>query len=317
MVDTRALRIVFFGTPDFAVPTLEALLGSSHRVVGVVTQPDRPRGRGQKVSDAPVKARASTAGLPVLQPARLSDAGFLHDLTAFEADLGVVAAYGKILTDAVLAIPRHGLLNVHASLLPKYRGAAPVHRAVINGDPITGVTIIRVVKALDAGPMLASRERPIGPEDTSQDVERDLAVVGASLLVEVVDDLVGGSLRPVEQEERAATYAPRLTRADGVIDWTCSPLAIHNLIRGLHPWPHAHTFYRGGRLIIRRSQVGSRRDGSSSGTILDAGECLEVAAGGGVLRITEIQEEGGRPLTASQFLAGHRLVAGERLTSRP
>jgi methionyl-tRNA formyltransferase len=174
MVAASPLRIVFFGTPEFAVPTLDALLGSRHPVVGVVTQPDRPRGRGQKISAAPVKARALAAGLPILQPERLKDPAFVDALAALHADLGVVAAYGKILTDAVLAMPRLGMVNVHASLLPRYRGAAPVHRAIIAGERETGVTIMRVVRALDAGPMLTTVRRPIGPDETSDEVERDL-----------------------------------------------------------------------------------------------------------------------------------------------
>ncbi|HEY6212407.1 MAG TPA: methionyl-tRNA formyltransferase, partial [Vicinamibacterales bacterium] len=178
------LRIVFFGTPQFAVPTLDALLGSRHAVVGVVTRGDKPRGRGQKVSDAPIKARALEAGIPVLQPERLADTAFLDQLRALDADLGVVVAYGRILTDTVLAIPRLGLVNVHASLLPKYRGAAPVHRAITAGETETGVTIMRVVKALDAGPMLARAARPVGPDETSDEVEPDLASIGAALLVD-------------------------------------------------------------------------------------------------------------------------------------
>ena len=178
MVGAARLRLVFFGTPDFAVPTLDALLRSRHRVVGVVTRADRPRGRGQKTSEPPVKARAIAAGLPVLQPERLKDEGFLAAFAAFNPDLIVLAAYGKILTDAVLATPRLGVLNVHASLLPSYRGAAPVHRAVLNGDRETGVTIMKMVKALDAGPMLAAVRHPIGPDETSEDVERALGQIG-------------------------------------------------------------------------------------------------------------------------------------------
>ena len=200
----KNLRIVFFGTPAFAVPSLDALLGAApHTVVGVVTQPDRPRGRGQKLSDAPVKARALDAGLPVLQPERMRDEAFVHSLTSWNADLGVVAAYGKILTDAILAVPRLGMINVHGSLLPRYRGAAPVHRAIIDGEIATGITIMRVVKALDAGPMLAKDHRPIGPEETSEEVERDLAKIGARLLVAVVDQIARGNGREEIQDERA------------------------------------------------------------------------------------------------------------------
>ena len=201
------LRVVFFGTPDFAVPSLDVLIGSSHPVVAVVTQPDRPRGRGQQTSAAPVKARALAAGVPVLQPERMRDPAFLGALQAVRADLGVVAAYGKILTDAVLAVPHLGLINVHASLLPKYRGAAPVHRAVIAGERETGVTIMRVVKALDAGPMLAKVSIGIGPNETSAEVERDLARHGAALLVKVVDGLADGGTTGTQQDESGVTYA--------------------------------------------------------------------------------------------------------------
>src|SRR5581483_4358437 len=212
MVDAPRLRIVFFGTPAFAVPTLDALIASRHPVAAVVTQPDRPRGRGHKVADAPVKARAAAAGIPVLQPERMKDPALLAQLRALHADLGVVAAYGRILTDDLLAIPRLGMINVHASLLPKYRGAAPVHRAVIAGESETGVTIMRVVKALDAGPMIASATRPIAPDETSDVVERDLAQIGARLLVAAVDDLAAGRASETPQDDTAATYAHRLTK---------------------------------------------------------------------------------------------------------
>ena len=330
------LRIVFFGTPAFAVPSLDALLAATpHKVVGVVTQPDRPRGRGQKTSDAPVKARGVEAGLPILQPERMKDPAFLDALTALNADLGVVAAYGRILTDAILAIPRLGMINVHASILPKYRGAAPVHRAVIAGDTSTGVTIMRVVKALDAGPTIVKEHHRIGPDHTSDEVERALAQIGARLLVAVVDLMARNNAAEWPQDEAQATYAPRLTKEDGVIDWTCSAARLHNLIRGLHPWPHAFSFIQGRRVILRRSALetpgpegpflhspNARRSGvvgrvlsdpPDPGTILEAdGDRLVVATGDGVLRITEIQAEGKRPMTAREFLAGHRLAAGER-----
>jgi methionyl-tRNA formyltransferase len=318
MVAGEILRVVFFGTPEFAVPTLEALLRSRHKVVGVVTQPDRPRGRGQKTSAAPVKARALAAGLPVLQPERLKDPAFLDRLTALGADLGVVAAYGRILTDAVLAMPRLGLLNVHASLLPRYRGAAPVHRAVIAGERETGVTIMRVVKALDAGPMLSTVRRPIGPEDTSDEVERDLSRLGAELLVSTADDLASGKSHEAPQAEAAATYAHRLTKDDGVAVWSWPAGRLHNLVRGLHPWPHAFTFHHGHRLILRRSAVVALPSDEPPGTILEAsGDDLVVATGAERLRLLEIQLEGKRPMHVREFLAGHRLAPGERFSTNP
>ena len=312
------LRIVFFGTPTFAVPTLDALLGSRHTVAGVVTQPDRPRGRGQRPSDAPVKARARDAGLPILQPLRMRDPAFLEALGAFGADLGVVAAYGRILTDAILATPRLGMINVHSSLLPRYRGAAPVHRAVIAGETLTGVTIMRVVQALDAGPIHARVQRDIDANETSEELERDLARLGADLLVRVVEAIAGGNVYERPQDEAEATYAHRLTKEDGVIDWSWPASRIHNLIRGLHPWPHAFSVVGGKRLILRRSIVEKPGTAMPPGTIAEAdGDRLIVATGDGVLRLLEIQAEGKRPMNIREFLAGHRLAAGECFITPP
>lgn len=311
MVDHGSLRIVFFGTPAFAVPTLEALLGSRHSVVAAVTQPDRPRGRGQKTSDTPVKACAASAGLQILQPDTLKDGSFAAALTGLDADFGVVAAYGKILTDAVLRAPRLGMLNVHASLLPRYRGAAPIHRAVMAGERETGITIMRVVKALDAGPMLAVARRPIGPDETSDEVERDLARIGAGLLVATIERLLEGGLAEVEQVESEATYARRLTKDDGLVDWALPAERIHNLIRGLHPWPHAFTLLDGKRYILLRSTASSERADAPPGTIVEAdGDRLRVAAGSGVVNVLELQAEGKRPMSAREFLAGHPLRTG-------
>ncbi len=316
MVDA-SLRIVFFGMPLFAVPTLDALLASRHRVVAVVTQPDRPRGRGQRIADAPVKARAVAADLPVLQPDRLRDPAFVPQLRGFDADLGVVAAYGKILTDDVLASPRMGMINVHASLLPKYRGAAPVHRAVIAGDTETGVTIMRVVKALDAGPMLAKVHRPIGDDETSATVEGGLARLGATLLVETVDGLAAGRVTETPQDDASATYAPRLTKDDGIVDWSRPAIAIHNQIRGLHPWPHAYSYVNGRRLILLAARW--QTDGRHvPGTVVEArGDRLAVATGDGVLQLLQVQPEGKRPMPSRDFLASRPLAAGDRFTPAP
>ena len=314
MVAAVPLRVVFFGTPGFAVPTLEALLKSRHQVIGVVTQPDRPRGRGQKLSDAPVKRVAVEAGLPVLQPDRLGDAAFLDQFVSLGADLGVVAAYGKILSERILGVPRLGMVNVHASLLPAYRGAAPVHRAIIAGELETGITSMRLVKALDAGPMLSSVRRPIGRNETSEEVERDLAGLGAALLVSTLDDLASGRSREIPQDDSRATYAHRLTRADGAIDWTQPAGHLHNVIRGLHPWPHAYTFLGGHRFILLRSDWSMEpAAGAAPGVVLQAdADTLAVATGSGTLRILQIQPEGKRPLSVREFLAGHRVAAGER-----
>ncbi len=318
MVSGTGLKVVFLGTPQFAVPTLDAILASSHTVVGVVTQPDKPRGRGQKETDAPVKARARERGLPTLQPATLKDPAVHEQVTALGADIGVVAAYGKILSQAVLDIPRLGMINVHASLLPRWRGAAPVHRSVIAGDAVTGVTIMRVVKALDAGAMLATVERAIGPDDTSDEVERDLGTLGAALLVQTLDRLALGPVEELPQDEAGVTYAHRLTKDDGIVDWTRSAAAIHNQIRGLHPWPLAFSYIDGQRLILRRSTWSSEAVTAEPGTIVAAhGDELRIATGAGTVLVTELQAEGRRASRTRDFLAGRKLAPGLRFTAQP
>ena len=247
--------IAFFGTPQFAVPTLEALIASRHQVALVVTQPDRRRGRGQKVTDAPVKAAARAHGIPVYQPDRLRDPEVTETLRAYAPDAGVVAAYGKLIPAGLLSLPRLGMVNVHASLLPKCRGAAPVHRAIINGDTETGVTIMQVVEALDAGDMLAKSVRSIGLDETSEAVERTLADDGARLLLDVLNQIEAGTARAEPQDPAASTYAPRLTKEEGLIDWTLSARQIHNRVRGLYPWPHAYSFLNGQRVILLETKV--------------------------------------------------------------
>jgi methionyl-tRNA formyltransferase len=305
--------VVFFGTPQFAVPTLRRLLDSTHSVAGVITQPDRPRGRGQKITHAPVKALALERGIPVYQPDRLKPPEVADTLRGWQADLGVVAAYGRIIPEHLLTIPRLGMINVHASLLPKYRGAAPVHRAVINGDSQTGVTIMRVVKELDAGGMFAKVTRPIRPDETSDVVETALSEMGAELLVTVVDQLMSGTAREEPQDDARATYAPRLTKEEGLIDWTRSASEIHNRIRGLYPWPHAYTFFKATRLIVLRSEVATTgATAASPGTILRVtSEAIHVATGDGELAMRDVQPEGRRAMRAHDFLLGHRLAAGE------
>jgi len=310
------LRIVFFGTPQFAAPTLERLLGSRHAVVGVVTQPDRPRGRGQHVTDAPVKALATGKGLPVVQPARLRDPQVEDLLRQWQPDLGVVAAYGRLIPDHLLALPRLGMINVHASLLPKYRGAAPVHRAVMAGETQTGVTIMRVIRELDAGGMFAKITRAIGPDETSVDVERDLATMGAKLLVQVVDDMAAGAAHEEPQDDARATYAPKLSKEEGLIDWSHPAQAIHDKVRGLYPWPHAHTFIAGARIIVLRTRVDAAVGSPQvPGTVCRVSrDSLHVMAGDGrILAIEQLQPEGKRPMDVRDFLAGRPLASGRRL----
>lgn len=317
MANEPRLRIVFFGTPAFAVPTLEGLLRSRHPVVGVVTQPDRPRGRGHIVQHSPIKAVALTHPLPVWQPDTLKDDAFLSLVRSAAPDLGVVAAYGKLLPDVLLAIPRLGLINVHASLLPRYRGASPIQRAVLAGDTETGVTIMRVVSALDAGASLAQRRHPIGPDDTSGDVEQALAAIGGALLCETVDRLATGAVREAPQDDAQATYARRMRKDEGLIDWSLPAPAVHNHVRAMQPWPGAFSFLHGERLMIRRTRPAAPID-AAPGTIVEADrDVLRIAVGGrSSLRVLELQPEGRRVMTTRDFLAGRRLEVGARFNGR-
>jgi methionyl-tRNA formyltransferase len=247
MVTPDTLRIVYFGTPAFAVPTLRALLDSRHDIVALVSQPDRPKGRGQHLQPTPTRQLAESRGVPVLQPSRLKEDGFLQSIRDLRPDLGVVAAYGRILPDALLEIPRFGIINLHASLLPAYRGAAPVHRAVIAGDRETGVSIMRVVKELDAGPVFATARTPIEEDQTSVDIERILAELGAPLLVDVVDHISAGRAVEVPQDHERATHAPKITKEEGRIDWSLPAAAVHDLVRGLQPWPMVSIWIEGVR----------------------------------------------------------------------
>jgi methionyl-tRNA formyltransferase len=313
------MRIVFFGTPHFAVPTLQTLLTSRHAVCGVVTQPDRPRGRGQRVSESPVKALAGAKGLPVLQPDRLRDLTVADALRAWGPDLGVVAAYGKLIPESILALPPHGMINVHASLLPKYRGAAPVQRAVIDGEHETGVTIMRIEKMLDSGPMLAKVRRPIGPDETADVIERDLAVLGAALLLDVVDRIEAGTVQQELQDFMICSYAPKVTRSDGLIDWTLPASYVHNRVRGLYPWPHAYTYLGDTRLIVLKTRVEPSPTDAQPGTVVDVTrDAIHVATGHeGRLALERVQLDAGRPMAVRDFLAGHPVAPGAFFTGSP
>lgn len=328
----NTLRVVFFGSPAFAVPSLEALLREGWPVAAVTTQPDKARGRGLKPSPGPVKAVALSHGIPVLQPERLKTEEFLSEIARLAPDLGVVAAYGKILPQALLDIPRLGMVNVHASLLPRWRGASPVHRAVMAGDPETGVCIMRVVKELDAGGVFSVARRAIGPDETSEEVERDLAVLGAQLLVSTLPALASGSASETPQDERGVAYAPRLTKEEGLIAWEADAAAIHNQVRGLHPWPHAYTYLDEARVIVLRTALPapSSWDSASAGlkspprpalpgeVVGVEGDRLVVAAGNSsLLHVLQLQAEGRRALSGRDFSAGARLKAGKRFGTWP
>lgn len=313
------LSVAFFGTPAFAVPTLDALHRSTHRVAVVVTQPDRPRARGQRVTPSPVKAYAEAHGLPVLQPTRLRDDDVMGALAATGAEIGVVAAYGKILPQRLLDWPSRGLINVHASLLPRWRGAAPIHRAVIAGDAITGVTIMRVVAALDAGPMIDRVETPIGPDETSEALETRLATLGAELLVKTVDRLALGPVEETPQDDALATYASRVERRESQVDWMRPAAAIHNQIRGLQPWPLAAVLFHGRRVLLRQSQVAHDRAVDVEPGVVSRVEpdAIEIAARPGAVRILRLQIEGRPAVDTRAFLNGHPVRVGDRFDPLP
>jgi methionyl-tRNA formyltransferase len=312
MVTGQVLRIIYFGTPAFAVPTLQRLLASRHTVASVVSQPDRPKGRGHHLVPTATKEVAIAHAVPVLQPERLREDAFLRAVADLQVDLGVVAAYGRLLPETLLDIPRLGMINVHGSILPRWRGAAPVHRAVIEGDTETGVTIMRVVKELDAGAMFAIARRPIGPDETSVEVERDIAEMGARLLVETVEALADGRAIETPQPAEGVTYAPKLTKAESAVAWTEPAARIHNLVRGLQPWPLVAARLGDLRVLVHRTELASRSSDQPAGTILRAeGDDLEVVAGDGkIIRILELQPEGRRVMRAREFLAGRRIPAG-------
>lgn len=312
------LRIVYFGTPAFAVPTLQKLVQSRHPVVGLVSQPDRPKGRGQRVQITPTKQVATAHGIPVLQPERIRDPAFLESINALRPDLGVVAAYGRIIPDALLNAPRLGMINVHGSILPKYRGAAPVHRAVIAGETETGVTIMRLVSELDAGPTFAVRRRPIGEDETSTEVEQALAMLGADLLAEVVEDIAAGRAVETPQDDRQATLAQKLTKAEGRIDWRLPARSLHNLVRGLQPWPLAAARLGDERILIHRTRLpsGAACAGTSEPGAITATPAHEIVVMAGdrqPLQVLQLQPEGSRVMSAREYLLGHPIPAGARL----
>jgi len=317
------LRIVFLGTPDFATPSLRALIGSRHPVAGVVSQPDRPKGRGHQLQPTPTRVVAQTCGIPVLQPSKIREDAFLQQIRDLRPDLGVVVAFGRILPDSLLAIPRLGMINVHASVLPRYRGAAPIQRAVMAGDAETGVTVMRVETELDAGPTFAVATAPIPSDATSGDVETVLATLGAELLLPVVDDLASGRAVETPQDDSRATFAPKITKDEGVIDWNEPADRIHNRVRALQPWPLASARLDGARVVLRRT-VANLAPGElpyadpapQPGTIVAATKDELIVACGSqtLLRILEIQPEGRRTMTARELLAGHRIAEGARFT---
>ncbi|GCL71283.1 methionyl-tRNA formyltransferase [Paenibacillus naphthalenovorans] len=310
------MRVIFMGTPEFAVPSLQTLLEyDGVEVVAVVTQPDRPVGRKRVLTPTPVKAEAEKHGIPVLQPERLRSPESVDALSALQPELIVTAAYGQILPKSVLDLPRLGCINIHASLLPKYRGGAPIHYAVMNGDPVTGVTIMYMAEGLDTGDMISRIEVPIGDQDTTGTMFEKLSIAGAKLLKETLPDLLSGRVRAVPQNDEEAVYSPNISREQERIDWTKPALQIWNLVRALHPRPGAFTLWNGDVLKIwtcAKPDTAESVPGSTlPGTVLEAGERgIAVATGQGVLRITELQPAGKKAMDAAAFARGGQLTPG-------
>jgi methionyl-tRNA formyltransferase len=310
------MRLIFMGTPAFAVPSLSRLLAVGHEVALVVTQPDRPAGRGKRLRKPPVKQVAEEAGLPVIQPWKIQDA-VVDQLRRLRPEALVVVAFGHILPRAILEIPPKGCLNVHASLLPKYRGAAPIPWTLMRGETVTGVTVIEIVEAVDAGPILWQRQIPIAPSDTAGTLEDRLAVLGAEALVETLRALERGEVQKVPQDEAEATYAPKLPSGIGRLEWSRSAVDLWNLIRGLAPQPGAYTFFRGRLVRVLGAQPlpGDHRriPGSIVGVLKGSG--IQVATGDGMLLLTTLQPEGKRIMTAEEFSRGYRVEAGSAFIS--
>ena len=323
------MKIVFMGTPDFAVTTLQALIESGHEVIAAVSQPDKPFGRKAELRPTPVKAAAEAAGIPVLQPRRLRDPEFTEKLEQLAPDVIVVAAYGKIIPKFILELPRYGCVNVHASLLPKYRGAAPIQWAILDGEPETGVSIMQMNEGLDEGDILNMSRVAISDTETGGSLFNKLAAEGGRLLVETLQLLEEGKIRPEKQPADSPTpYARMIVKEDGLIDWKRSAAEIERQVRGLDPWPGAYTRLDGKMFKILRSHVLAEGETNVSGydkmnqnenvlavgSVLAAGkEGIDVCTGDGILRVTEVQLEGKKRMAAADFLRGHAIEPGLQL----
>jgi methionyl-tRNA formyltransferase len=308
------VKVVFMGTPDFAVPTLEALTDThGMNVVGVVTQPDRPRGRGRELAPSPVKRAAMERDLPLFQPRSLRQPAAVAQLAPLEPEVVVVVAFGQILTQDVLNLPPHGCLNVHASLLPRWRGAAPIPAAILAGDEVTGVTIMHMDAGLDTGPIITQKEEPIMSDDTWATLDERLKRLGAALLVETLPPYLAGELAPRPQPEEGVTYAERLHKEDGRLDWSRPAVELGRQVRAFTPWPSAFTAWRGRRLKVIQATPLDRRESAPPGTVIVLEDGAAVATGEGTLRLEKVQLAGKQSMNITTFLRGQRDFVGSRL----
>lgn len=324
------MRVIFMGTPDFAVGALEALLDAGHRVVAVVTQPDKQRGRDRKLQYSPVKECALAHGLTVLQPAKIKAPEAVEELRKYEADIFVVAAFGQILSQEILEMPKYGCINIHASLLPKYRGASPIQYAILNGDDVTGVTIMQMNEGMDTGDILTMKAIPVEKNDTGGSLFEKLSVLGANLLVKTLPKIEAGEIIPVKQQEEDASHVRMLTKDMGRIDWKRDADALERLVRGMNPWPSAYSSFRGKSLKVWAAEVSFEEQKEESGytgffrhnenretnpgeVLLVTKDSICVQTGKGVLVLKEVQLEGKKRMPVQDFLLGCQVKAGEVL----
>lgn len=309
------MKVVYMGTPDFAVAPLEAIIKAGHEVTAVVTQPDKPKGRGKEMQITPVKECALKNGIPVLQPVKIKEPEAIEELKKYPADIFVVAAFGQLLSEEILHIPRFGCINIHASLLPAYRGAAPIQWVIINGEKKTGVTIMQMAKGLDTGDMLLKKEVLIDEKETGENLHDKLMAAGAELIVEALPKIEKGEIVPEKQNDALSCYASRLTKSMGLIDWTGDAVSIERLVRGLNSWPSAYTMYNGKTLKIWEADVIAGNSSFRPGTVAEVGkDYFDVASGEGRLRIKTLQLEGKRKVSARDFLLGYEVVCGMELS---
>ena len=311
------MKVVFMGTPEFAVGALEAIVAAGHQVKAVVTQPDKPKGRGAKMQMTPVKICALQHDIPVFQPVKIKEADAVETLRAYGADIFVVAAFGQLLSEEILQMPKYGCVNIHASLLPKYRGAAPIQRVIIDGEKETGITIMQMDKGLDTGDILLQGIVPIGEKETGDSLHDKLAVEGAKLIVEALLKIEAGTLVPVKQNDEDSCYAKMLQKSMGKIDWNSDVVQIERLVRGLNSWPGTYTFYNGKSLKIWESHVSEPEKaltgGSIPGTVVQVEkDAVYVQTGNGILAVTQVQLEGKKRMAVKEFLLGCPIKAGEK-----